>query len=179
MKFAAFFRNTNLGRPGSPTKQQFESSFDRAGALRAESFQVNGTIVFDAPSLMVAKGILVAAASDLRAGCGLIEPACVRSMATLARLPTQRVFAGIDRVRVHELTLSFACARPSTVPELPLSNARGDARVLWLERGNAMSVSLKIMSGPGSPNRLLEQVVGVPFTSRSLGTLERLLDRHA
>jgi hypothetical protein len=40
MTFAAFFRDTEPGRPGSPTKRQFESSFHGAGALRAEIFRV-------------------------------------------------------------------------------------------------------------------------------------------
>jgi Protein of unknown function (DUF1697) len=176
--FAAFFRNTNLGRLGSPSKQQFESAFSSAGGVNATSFQVNGTLIFEAQSLRRAQSILSAAALNLRADCGLIEPACVRALKQLAALPFKRVFEGTNRALVHELTVSFACGQVVESPATPFANSRRDAEVLWLENGNALSITRKLMSGPGSPNRLLEQVTGVPFTSRSILTLERLLARY-
>ena len=45
-RYAAFLRNVNLGRPNSPTRAQFEEAFLVSGALSAESFLVNGTLVF-------------------------------------------------------------------------------------------------------------------------------------
>ncbi len=178
-KFAAFFRNTNLGRPGSPTKLQFESAFVAAGGLSAANFQANGTLVFEARTLRCAQAILSIATLSLRADCGLVEPGCVRPLKQLATLPFERIFEGTNPALVHELTVSFACSEVAESPPAPFANPRRDAEVLWLESGNALSITRKIMSGPGSPNRLLEQVTGVPFTSRSIVTLERLLARHA
>ena len=37
MRFAAFFRNLNLGRPSCPTREQLESAFVEAGAGAAAS----------------------------------------------------------------------------------------------------------------------------------------------
>lgn len=179
LQFAAFFRNTNLGRPGSPSRNQFEASFAEAGALRPVSFQSNGTLLFEAASQRKALSILGAASTKLQVACGLVEPGCVRSVALLASLPVEQVFQGIDRSSVHELSISFACRPLLEAPSLPLFNERKDAEVLWLEDGNALGIARKVMSGPGSPNRLLEHATGVPFTSRSILTLQRLLGRRA
>lgn len=179
LKFAAFYRNTNLGRVGSPTRPQLEQAFLRCGATCAASFQVNGTLVFDAPSARSAQRIMLAASGILEAVAGLREPGCVRSLAALARLPWREVYAGVDPGSVHELTVSFACSEVDSILALPQSSQRNDAVVLWLKGNNALSISRKVMSGPGSPNRLLERLTGAAFTSRSLGTIQRLLARHA
>lgn len=179
MKFAAFFRNTNLGRVGSPTRSQLEQAFLEAGATSASSFQVNGTLVFETASPSSAREIMLAASGTLRTVAGLQEPGCVRSLAALTRLPWREVFSGVDPVSVHELTVSFACSNVGSALSLPQSTQRNDAIVLWLENNNALSISRKVMSGPGSPNLLLERLTGVAFTSRSLGTIQRVLARHA
>lgn len=179
VKFAAFFRNTNLGRAGSPDREQFEQAFLDAGASAAANFQVNGTLVFDTTSAASAQKVFRAATKILGAVAGLREPGCVRSLAALNRLPCKQVFAGVDPTTVHELTVSFACSRVGSALALPQSNERQDAVVLWLEHGNALSISRKVMSGPGSPNVLLERLTGVAFTSRSLGTIQRVLARHS
>jgi len=178
-KRAAFFRNTNLGRVGSPTRAQLEQTFLDSGAATASSFRVNGTLVFEADSARSAMDILQAATATLRSVAGLREPGCVRSLAALRRLPWSEVFAGVDPADVHELTVSFACGKVNSTLALPQSTDRQDAVVLWLERDNALSVTRRIMSGPGSPNMLLERLTGVPFTSRSLGTIQRLIAKHA
>ena len=179
MKFAAFFRNTNLGRIGSPTRLQLEKSFADAGAVKAASFQVNGTLVFESSSVKAAQIILRTASEALLSSVGLQEPCCVRPLNALSRLPWAEVFAAVNPAEVHELTVSFACGTLGSTLSLPQATERQDAVVLWLAQGNALSISRKIMSGPGSPNMLLERLTGVPFTSRSLGTIQRLLARYA
>lgn len=178
MKFAAFFRNTNLGRAGSPTRAQLEQAFAAAGAVSPTSFQVNGTLVFEARSLAAARLVLHEAAGTLALDAGLREPACVRALSALGRLPWDAVFAGVNAAEVHELTVSFACADlPAPLP-VPQASERQDAIVLWQQGGDALSITRQVMSGPGSPNRLLERLTGVPFTSRSQGTVQRLLAKY-
>jgi uncharacterized protein (DUF1697 family) len=46
VKYAAFFRNLNLGRKNCPSKAQLEQAFLDAGAREASSFLTNGTLVF-------------------------------------------------------------------------------------------------------------------------------------
>ncbi len=176
--YAAFFRNTNLGRPGSPSRAQLESAFLTAGASAVANVRTNGTVAFDAPDAAAARHVLDAAAAELRIVCGLVEPGCVRSLADLRALPWATVFAGIEPTSVHEFTVSFACSDDPPPLDLPLSSARGDAVVMWSEGGDALSVARKVMSGPGSPNVLLERTTRTPFTSRALGTIQLILAKH-
>jgi uncharacterized protein (DUF1697 family) len=179
MKFAAFLRNVNLGRPGAPTRVQLEQSFAEAGAIEPQSFQTNGTAVFGAASPAGAERVLRAALARLAAECGLAEPACVRSLDELVPLASAREFEAYDPDEVYEFVLSFACARKTVLTSrLPLDNPKGDVRVLALDQGNALSVCWKRGASPGSPNLFLERSTGAAWTSRSIGTLRRLLDKH-
>ena len=47
MRYAAFFRNLNLGRKNCPDRVQFEAAFTAGGASAASSFLTNGTLVFE------------------------------------------------------------------------------------------------------------------------------------
>jgi len=62
--------------------------------------------------------------------------------------------------------------------DLPLSSARGDAVVMWCAGGDVLSVTRQVMSGPGSPNALLERATKTPYTSRALGTILHVLAKH-
>lgn len=179
MKFAAFLRNVNLGRPGAPTKAQLEEAFDQAGGRRAQSFQTNGTLVFEAASLTAAERVLRKALKLLAASCDLAEPACVRSLDELAPLASAPEFDLYDRDEVYEFVLSFACRRDTVLHgKLPLDNAPGNVRILALKDGNALAISWKLGASPGSPNLFLEKTTGQPWTSRAMGTLQRLVARH-
>jgi uncharacterized protein (DUF1697 family) len=57
-KYAAFFRNLNLGRSNYPDRQGFEAAFLEAGAPHAASFLTNGTLVFEARSPAHARTVL-------------------------------------------------------------------------------------------------------------------------
>lgn len=176
--YAAFFRNVNLGRPRSPTRTQLESAFLTAGATTVANVRTNGTIAFDAPGAAAARRVLEGASAELASICGLVEPACVRSLAILEALPWSAVYADVDPGSVFEGTVSFSCSADPPELELPLSSARGDAVVLWAASGNVLSITRKVMTGPGSPNALLERTTRTPYTSRTLGTIQHVLAKH-
>lgn len=179
MKFAVFLRNVNLGRPGAPTRVQLEQAFANAGGTEPQSFQVNGTLVFSARSMAGAERVLRKALKLLHAECGLVEPGCVRSVEELVPLVGARAFKRYDPDEVYELCLSFACDRATSLAgKLPLDNPKGDVRVLSLTAGNALAVSWKLGASPGSPNHFLERVTGAPWTTRAIGTIRRLVEKH-
>lgn len=169
MKYAAFFRNVNLGRPNCPTKAELEQAFAAAGASSPSSFLTNGTIVF----------VLAAACRDLQAGCGLREPAYVRRVDYLAELVALDPFAAVDRGSVYGCCATFLDADSMPHPALPLESKRLDVRVLRFTGGEALSVSLKVGNTAGSPNAFLEKLLGKPATTRSWNTVVRLVQRHA
>src|SRR5579864_3504406 len=74
MRYAAFFRNLNLGRPRSPDRAQFEAAFLQSGAASAVSFLVNGTLVYTVQPGLRPRDVAARACLAMRASCGLREP---------------------------------------------------------------------------------------------------------
>ena len=177
MKFVAFFRNVNLGRPFCPSRNQFEAAFLGAGAGLAQSFLTNGTLVFSAKSDANARALFAAAWHTLARECGLREPACIRRITYLAKLVESDPFLS-HRGDVYEYCVSFTDARNIARFVLPLRSNRGDVEVLQSTRGEFFSVSRKIGKSPGSPNLFLEKLLGAPVTTRNWNTVVRVVEKH-
>jgi len=179
LKYAAFFRNLNLGRPNCPTRAQFEEAFMRAGAASAASFLTNGTMVFAPGPGTRPRKVLASACRALQAECGLREPAFIRSVGHLAELVARDPFAGVDPSSVYERCVSLLHHECGALPPLPLVSPRGDVRILKCTGTEALSVSLKVGNTPGSPNAYLERLLDLPATTRSWNTVVRLVRRYA
>ena len=178
--YAAFFRNLNLGRPNCPTRSQFEAAFIDAGAASAQSFLVNGTMVFSAGSDPKARKLLAAACRGLRTDCGLIEPAFLRRVDTLADMVAVDPFTGVDRDSVYDCCVTFLQAADALLPpDLPRRSTRGDVEVIGDRPGAVYSIVRKIGNTPGSPNAVLERALGQPATTRTWNTVVRLIAKHA
>jgi uncharacterized protein (DUF1697 family) len=178
VKFAAFYRNVNLGRPNCPSKAQLEQAFLDAGATEASSFLVNGTLVYAVPRATQAGTVLKVATALLQQRCGLKEPGFVRRVDDLAALVARDPFAGVADDAVYEYAVSFLPAK-APLPPLPLTSRRGDVRVLSATaEGEVFSLCYKIGSSPGSPNALLEKTLAVPATTRAWNTIVRLVAKH-
>ena len=178
MKYAAFFRNLNLGRPNCPTKVQFEEAFCVAGATSASSFLTNGTMVFMISSERQAQKIFAGACELLRSGCGLKEPGYIRAVEYLAELVAHNPFSAIEPGSAHACYASFIHPQSGPLPELPLESKRRDVRLLESNGSEVFSISLKVGKTPGSPNALLERLLGLPVTTRSWNTVVRLVERY-
>ncbi len=179
VKYAVFFRNLNLGRKNCPNKAQLEQAFLDAGAHEAASFLTNGTLVFSASTRSGHGKISLRASALLRAHCGLAEPAFVRSVSYLADLVAAEPFALVDRSLVHECCVSFLHPDASVPSEAPADANRRGVEVLRFTSGEAFSLSRKIGKTPGSPNMVLEKLLGLPATTRSWNTVTRLVHKHA
>lgn len=179
MKFAAFYRNVNLGRPNCPSKTQLEQAFVDAGATAASSFLVNGTLVYAVPRAAQAGAVLKAATALLQQRCGLKEPGFVRRVDDLAALVGQDPFAGMVDDAVYECAVSFLPVKAPPLPPLPWLSRRGDVRVVGATAGGEVfSLCYRIGSSPGSPNALLEKTLAVPATTRAWNTIVRLVGKH-
>jgi uncharacterized protein (DUF1697 family) len=177
MKYAAFFRNTNLGRPKSPDRTQLESAFLHAGASSAQSFLTNGTLVFEADA--DAAPLTLRARAHLQAACGSIEPAFVRSLPQLARMVATDPFAAADLVDVYECCVTFLSAGAGRKVTVPQSNARGDVAIIGRQGDAIFSLIRKFGASPGSPNAYLEKLLGRQTTTRNWNTILRLVAKHA
>jgi uncharacterized protein (DUF1697 family) len=179
VKFAAFFRNLNLGRANCPSRVQLEHAFIAAGADTASSFLTNGTLVYSVSSNARARKVLAVARATLRAECGLVEPAFVRRVDSLAELVALNPFATIAPGGVYQCCISFLLDDGATLPKAPLRSARGDVEIIRYTGGEALSISRKIGNTPGSPNAFLEKLLGAPATTRNWNTVVRLVQKHA
>jgi uncharacterized protein (DUF1697 family) len=179
VKYAALFRNLNLGRPNCPTKAQFEEAFVAAGAASASSFLTNGTMVFTAGSERRARKVFASACELLRGTCGLKEPGYVRTVEYLAELVARDPFCAVDSGSVYACCASFLLPRSTPLAGLPLESKRRDVLLLQSTGSEVLCVSLKIGNTPGSPNAFLENLLGSPVTTRNWNTIVRLVQRHA
>ncbi|MCM5679511.1 DUF1697 domain-containing protein [Schlegelella sp. S2-27] len=179
MKYVAFFRNLNLGRPHCPTRTEFEAAFLTAGATSAQSFLTNGTMVFAPAPGGRPRVLLSRACALLRQACGLREPAFLRRVDELASLVAADPFGGIDRSDVYECCVTFLHPHSEPLEGLPFESPRRDLQLLRHTGTEVLSVSRKVGNTPGSPNALLEKRLGLPATTRSWNTVVRVVERHA
>jgi uncharacterized protein (DUF1697 family) len=177
-RYAAFLRNVNLGRPLSPSRLQLESAFLAAGADTAQSFQVNGTLVFTLAHGTRPRALAARACAALAAGCGMREPVFVRSVDELQALVTSDPFAGQVAEGRDACCISFLGAPRTPLPVLPLVTARGDLELLRAEDTHVLSVSRWVGASAGSPNAWLERHLGEPATTRNWRTVLRLVEKY-
>ncbi|WP_111719964.1 DUF1697 domain-containing protein [Homoserinimonas sp. OAct 916] len=164
----ALFRNLNLGHIGSPTKEQLVGAFGGNGVAR--SFQTNGTILFasEKPRAAVRQALL-----SLRES-GYTHIAVVRPLAEIEWVVqvTPLPDPGED---VYRSMISFFDLKSLPTIELPLRSRDQLVELRSLDERSAASVCWKPRNTAGDVTGLLETLLQVPVTTRSLGTLQRLV----
>lgn len=178
MRFAAFFRNLNLGRTGHPTTAQFTAALEAAGARDAVSVLSHGNAAFSAPGARQATLIAQAACIHMQHTCGWNGAVHVRSIRQLARLIAAEPFATAPADGIHERCVTFLPANTAGLPALPLCSARRDLEIFRIEGGEAFSVTRLVGGRPGNVNGLLERLLRAPLTSRNWNTVMRVVERH-
>lgn len=179
MKFVAFFRNLNLGRPPAPTRAELESAFVVAGATSAASFLTNGTLVFEARSKTGAKKILKGACATLLESNGFKEPAFLRDLEYLAGLVRRDPFSGFDDDTAYARCVTFLHESLTLPADPPPANRKKDVIAVEYTPGEFFSAAYKFTSSPGSPNDFIEKEFGAPGTTRVWNTVCRLVAKHA
>lgn len=167
MRWVAFFRNLNLGHPGSPTRAQLVAAFEQAGAHDVRSFQTNGTVIFD-PGTDEPEAVVGRARQQLRLVSGHGDIAPCLDVDTLAAL-----------VRAHgdeawELLLSVY-DRTADVP-VPAPGRDLVHGLRCVASGPGWMLS-RLVGPPDlvtDPNPVVERVLGLRNTTRLLTTIVRL-----
>ncbi|GAA3681940.1 hypothetical protein GCM10022224_052830 [Nonomuraea antimicrobica] len=172
--FVVFYRNMNLGHPKSPDRATLEGALREAGAVSARSFQTNGTVLIEvgdaAPGEVVGR-----AAARLRTAGGYDDAAFVRPLDRLAAILDRAPFAGAGDERTYRETFTFFDGVQDFGASLPWTNARGDVDVIEITDGVALSVIRKNGTRVGSPTAEMEARLKVSATTRTAGTVERLV----
>jgi uncharacterized protein (DUF1697 family) len=168
MVYVALFRNLNLGHRGSPDRAQLVDAFAAADSVR--SFQTNGTVLFaaDDPEQVVAHAV------DALEGVGYRDRVIVRPLDELRGVVTSTSEARPEE-QVYRTTLSFFDAPAIAACEPPLRSPNGLVEIRRLEQRWAAGVCWQRGTTIGDVNAFLERLLGSAVTTRTLGTLQRLL----
>ncbi len=157
----AFFRNLNLGQRRSPTRAQLLDAFAAAGAGEATSFQANGTVVFTAEDPQV---VADRAAASLLPVCGWDDVALVRSVDWVLALEVADVGPNAE--------VSFFDGPARFPVTLPFEAPNGKLSVVVADQWHAISLNRLERTSFATP--VLEELLGVPVTSRGTSTMLRL-----
>jgi len=171
MKFVALFRNVNLGHDGSPSGAVLLEAF--GGASAATSFQTNGTVVFEADDPdAVARRARACLGAD-----GFRQHFAVRFMQDIASL-VRSIPSADPAEGIYRLMVSFYDARNIPKLMIPLRSPDGLVEVPGISESWAWSACWKPRNMAGNVTGLLESLLDVPVTTRTVSTLERLVRKH-
>jgi uncharacterized protein (DUF1697 family) len=176
--FVVFYRSMNLGHQGSPRREQLEGALAANGATRVSSFQTNGTVVFEAESLSAAKGIVTNAEAKVQADSGYRDAAFVRVVSELAEVVSRDPFRGATDERTYREMITFFDGGRWDLGT-PWTNAKDNVDIIEVHPDYALSVIRKRGSTAGSPTLELESRLRVPATTRTMGTVARLVKSFA
>ncbi|MDJ0315624.1 DUF1697 domain-containing protein [Arthrobacter antibioticus] len=172
-KHVAFFRYVNFGKLGSPTSKDLVDAF--GGPDMARNHQTNGTIIFhsDTP-----KALTRAAVAKLRAS-GFSQEVIVRPLGDLVRIVAEQSVVPAEET-LHKIMVSFFDYCHTELPrEVPFQSTNGLVETRRLTQQYAISACWIKRRTVGDATVLLERVLGVPVTSRTMGTLERLIKKYS
>ncbi len=170
MTTVALFRNMNLGHPGSPTGKELLAVF--GGPQSASIFQTNGTVLLTTPyaRTQLSRGI------DRLRTAGYAQHVVVRSGAEIYQSIEHVSEPDPDRGVYHTMVSFFDVPSIPRV-QIPLRSRDRLVELRVLEAGVAVSYCWKTGSTAGDVNGFVESLVNASATTRSLGTLRRLLKR--
>ncbi len=169
---AVFYRNMNLGQPPSPDRAGLEGSLVEAGGVDVRSFQTNGTVLLRADDPVA---VVAAAAPALTARWGYSDAGLVRPVALLAEILRTDPFDGLRDERTYRETFTFYEGGDALPVTPPWTSERDDVDLVALRDGVALGIIRRRGSGVGSPTSQIEQLTGGVATTRTLGTIQRLL----
>ena len=164
----ALFRNLNLGHRGSPNGNELVAAF--GGPAVARSFQTNGTVLFTSatPEATASRALRL-----LRDG-GYSHGMVMRTVAELEAIVGETPEAD-PAEKVYRTMISLFDTDRLPPVELPMRSRDQLVELRRVDRGSATSVCWKPRHTAGDVTGFLEALLSVPVTSRSLGTLKRLV----
>lgn len=168
MRQVALFRNLNLGHAGSPTGEELVAAF--GGTALARNFQTNGTVLFKSDNIEAT----VRKALQVLRGNGFHHSLVVRPLSELERVVKATPSAD-PAEKIYRTMISFYDIDSLPALELPMRSRDQLVELRRLDRRSAGSVCWKPRQTAGDVTGFLERLLNVPVTTRTLGTLERLV----
>lgn len=163
-------RNVNQGQRGHPSTADIVAGFADAGCPDVETFQSNGTVLFDSdgPAEVVA-----GAAEAIAARSGQEREILWVPLADLGAVVDRH--GGAPDPRRYEFTLHGGGTLDPDDPEVVSATAIG--RCTIADAGPGWALVRNDVDGQGNATPVLERLTGGRATSRGLPTLIRLVSR--
>jgi uncharacterized protein (DUF1697 family) len=176
----ALYRAMNLGHRGSPVREVLERALLDGGARAVRSFQTNGTVLLDvdgdgADGDAAANAVARTAAPLLAASCGYAGAALVRGLDGVAATIDGDPFALTRDDRTYRETLTFVDGGEALPVTLPWTDPRDLLDLVAARPGVVLGVVRGDPGAAGDPNSAVEWFTGGVATTRTLGTVRRLL----
>jgi len=176
------YRAMNLGHRGSPVREELEAALVGAGARAVRSFQTNGTVLLDPGDAGtddladdLATQVVRAAAPRLAERPGYAQPALVRPLAGVAAAIDGDPFALTRDDRTYRETLTFVDGGEPLPLDLPWTDPHDRFDLVAVRPGVVLGVVRGTAGAAGDPNPVVERLTGGVATTRTLGTVRRLL----
>ncbi|WP_220339825.1 DUF1697 domain-containing protein [Microbacterium ureisolvens] len=170
MLCVAFMRNVNQRQRGHPSTADIVAGFADAGCPEVQTFQSNGTILFDSdePAEVVAS-----ATEAIAARSGHERDILWISLADLVAVVDEH--GETPDPRRHEITLHRAGTVDAETPDAISLMTRAGCSIV--DAGPGWAVVRNDVDGQGNATPVLERLTGDRATSRGLLTLRRLVAR--
>lgn len=168
MTHVAFFRNLNLGHRGSPSGPDLVAAF--GGSAAARNFQTNGTVLFTAsdPDATASRALRILRDADYS------QSMVLRTVSEVDAI-TRETPEADPAENVYRTMVSFFDVEHLPPIKLPLRNGNGLVELRQISTSSAASVCWKPRNTAGDVTGFLEALLHAPVTTRSLGTLKRLV----
>lgn len=166
----AFMRNVNQGQRGHPSTADIVAGFADAGCPDVQTFQSNGTILFDSDEPAEA---VESAAEAVAARSGHDREILWIPLAVLVAVVDEH--GATPEPRRYE----FSLHRGGTVDgqDLDVTNLTSEHRCSIVDAGPGWALVRNDVEGEGHATPVLERLTGDRVTSRGLPTLIRLVSK--
>lgn len=170
MRCVAFLRNVNQGQRGHPSTADIVAGFADAGCHDVQTFQSNGTAVFDSDEPAEA---VASAAEAIAARSGQERDILWIPLSDLAAIVAEH--EATPEPRGYEFTLHGGGTVDARDPEVV--SLATQYRCTLVDAGPGWALVHNDVDGQGNATPMLERLIGGRATSRGLPTLVRLVAR--
>jgi uncharacterized protein (DUF1697 family) len=169
----AFLRAVNVGGRAIVKMDDLQRAFERAGARNVQTVIQSGNVLFDAAEGAAAE-FRKRIEADLKRLLGGPPTIAWRTASHLQRLVDALPFDGVPIGADDKLYVGFLVKKPAKAIPLPVLRPKDGLEMFKMSGQEAFVICRKVQGKYGFPNLLIEEVFGVPATTRNWNTVERM-----
>jgi uncharacterized protein (DUF1697 family) len=175
MRYVAFLRAVNVPGHGTLKMTELAKAFSAAGCGDVRTFIQSGNVLFEAPRAG-RQAVFQRVADRVRTLTGGEPQIMFRSLDEIARLAHADAFAPYVDERGVKLYVAFLARPPRSIPRGPIRSVKEALDVVGIDGREAFIVSRRKPNSImfGFPNNFIEEVLGVPATTRNRSTLLKI-----